>query len=1061
MRTFAVGLLATLLAPVAQDPIDPSLRAAVERFYSTQQAEDVGGYLALWASASRPQPQQLEHIFDSGDDQFSGLTILRATEVGDRTVVRASVIRDRTSTMRRPDGVPMTFHTRMDVALTFVREDGEWRILREGTPIDALADALIGATTSEERDTLIAAEPDLRGPALVLAVSRQADVLAQRPAYAEAQKLYQLALELATRFDQPRLQGESLQNIGNALYYQRNFADALSAYQRRLAIERSIGNDEGMANALLGMATVQYSQFEYTGALTSYRQALEIHERRNDTLAMATTLVSTGNVLFVQGDLAGAVIDYARSRALYLELTDKRGETRALHGLGRSFAAQGDFAGALVAYTGVLEQGRASKDRSMQGGALASMGEVHFRVGNLDTARGMFDQSRLHYEALNDLPNVGGMWQAIALMDLASSRFDAAEREYGRSQSVCATVQDSECIARAIVGLAFAQAAQEHYEAAIPSYRKAIAAFTSLKKREDAARAELGLSQALAGARDYAGALAAAVHAQTEGTAIARDDVVWRALVAQSRALRRMPDSARALTVASDAVAVVDRIAQASLDRPNEALPADTEGAYALLAVLQAEAGQAGEAFATVERRRVHTLRRVLATNEREIARGMTALERDEERQLAAQVVTVRTQLQQLQALPKPDASHVARLEVALAAAVGKRRAARQALFTRLPDLPVWRGLHRPATLEEAAGTLQRERDLLVQFVIDDDDLLVVTLGRRGDESDCRAYATPIRRQTLAARIARALEPESLQKVEEWRVASADLVKAIPSEAWAELIAAPHAIVVPDDVLWRVPFEALPVEAGVLADRTTVMYASSATSLVLAPDLRNFTANTGPLLLVGSPELPETTRERITVTSPGWTMPDREGVDAEVRTIAALFADDGVTTLSGVSATEAALRGRASDASLLHIAAPFRVNGGSPLFSPVLLAIDPAVTDPPAENDGVLEAREVMNLDLRARAAILSDGGTTSMRGAAPSIGIVGWAWRAAGVPALVLPRWRIDAADSTAMFKELYGRLDDGEVPEAALQGARTAVRSGQTARAPYYWAGWMIIGR
>jgi tetratricopeptide (TPR) repeat protein len=1062
MRALAVGLFVSCLASLAQEPIDPSLRAAIERFYATQQAEDLDRYLALWASTSqRPQPPQLRHIFDSGDDQFSGLTILRVNSLGDRTVVRASVIRDRTTAMRRPDGVPMTFHTVMNVALTFVRENGEWKILREGTPADALADAVIAAGSPEDRDRLIAAEPDLAGPALVLAVSRQADALAQRHAYAEAQKLYELALDLATRFEQPRLQGESLQNIGNALYYQRNFPDALAAYQRRLAIERSITNDEGIANALLGMATVQYSQFEYTGALTSYRQALEIHERRGDTSATATALVSTGNVLFVQGDFAGAGVDYQRSRALYLKVADNRGETRALDGLGRAFAAQGDFAGALVAYSGVLEQGRASNDRTMQGRALASMGEVHFRMGNLDTARGMFDQSRVHYETLNDLPNVGGMWQAIALMDLAASRFADAEQEYGRSNAVCKTAEDSECVARAIVGLAFAQAAQEHFEPAILSYRKAIAAFTSLKKREDAARAELGLSQALTGARDYAGALAAAVHAHNEGTAIARDDVVWRALVAQSRALRRIPDSTRALTAAADAVAVVERIAGAALERPNEAVPADTEGAYALLAVLQAEAGAARQAFATVERRRVHSMRNVLATNERDIARGMTAAERDDERQLAAEVVTAGIQLKQVKALPKPDARHVERLEEALVAAVEKRRTARLALFTRLPDLPAWRGLSRPATLDEAAGTLRADGDLLVEFVIDDDDLLVVTLGHRADGIDCRAYVTPIARQRLASLIARVLEPATLRNIDAWRLASAELVAAVPAKAWAAITAAPHAIVVPDDVLWRVPFEALPVEAGVLADRTTIVYAGSATSLVRAPEAPTDPDKTGPLLIVAAPQLPEATRERVKATSPGWILSDDRPADAEARTIAALFDDDAATTLSGAAATEAALRDRAAAASILHVAAPFRINGASPLFSPMLLARGPGVADRSAENDGVLEMREIMNLDLHARAAILSDRGTVSMRGAASSTGIVRWAWRAAGVPALILPRWGIDPDESTAMLKELYARLKDGEAPQAALQGARAAVRSGEHTRAPYYWAGWMVVGR
>src|SRR4051812_23069581 len=157
--------------------------------------------------------------------------------------------------------------------------------------------------------------------------------------------------------------------------------------------------------------------------------------------------------------------------------------------------------------------------------------------------------------------------------------------------------------------MAFAQASQEHFDVAIASYRLGVAAFTTLKKREDAARAELGLSRALLATRDSAAAFAVATHAYDEGLAIGRDDVVWRALVAQARALRRMPDQPRALVKAGAAAAIVDRMALAALDRPNDALPSDTAGAYTVLAVLQAEAGDPRGAFVSVERGRTLTLR--------------------------------------------------------------------------------------------------------------------------------------------------------------------------------------------------------------------------------------------------------------------------------------------------------------------------------------------------------------------------------------------------------------------------------------------------------------------
>ncbi len=318
------------------------------------------------------------------------------------------------------------------------------------------------------------------------------------------------------------------------------------------------------------------------------------------------------------------------------------------------------------------------------------------------------------------------------------------------------------------------------------------------------------------------------------------------------------------------------------------------------------------------------------------------------------------------------------------------------------------------------------------------------------------------------------------------------------------MAAAPRAIVVPDDVLWRVPFEALPVKAGELADGTTVMYAGSVTSLV-RPPAASLDPGTVPLVAVGSPDLPAATRERVNTTAPGWMLRAPEAAEAEMRAIAVPFSEPPATVLSGAAATEAAVRAQGPAASFLHVAAPFRMNGASPLFSPILLAGGPGAVEPAppaasppasgppapgppapgppaagpppaaapvrrrgrrwrartAENDGVLETREIMNLSMRAAVAVFSDGAATSMRDSAPAVDTIRWAWRAAGVPSIVMSRWAGDDAAAAAMLAEFYKRLTAGEAPAAALQGARAVLRAREDTRPPYFWAGWMVIGR
>ena len=485
-----------------------------------------------------------------------------------------------------------------------------------------------------------------------------------------------------------------------------------------------------------------------------------------------------------------------------------------------------------------------------------------------------------------------------------------------------------------------------------------------------------------------------------------------------------------------------------------------------MLAILQAEADDAAGAFATVEQRRAHALRVALAPNERDITRGMTAEERSEERTAAVDLRSLRVRLDHERTLPKPDAARIARMTQEVDAATAARRAQQRRLFDRLPDLRTWRGFTTPVGPDDVLKALGAEGTIAVEFVIDDDALLAVVAERTGEAPAFLAKVTTISRQALAERIAVAVDPAALRSVEAWRTASAEVVTAIPPDIFSRMAAAPRAIVVPDDVLWRVPFEALPVKSGQLGDGTTVVYAGSITSLV-RPPAATAEAGTVPLLAVGSPELPAATRERVNTTAPGWTLRVPEAAEAEMRAVSVTFSEPSASVLSGAAATEPAVRAQAGTASALHLAAPFRMNGASPLFSPILLAVEPA---PPvegsariaqtAENDGLLETREIMNLTLRAAVAVFSDGAATSMRDSAAAADTIGWAWRAAGVPSIVMSRWAGDDAAASAMLAEFYKGLKAGDTPDAALQGARAVVRAREETRAPYFWAGWMVIG-
>lgn len=1071
------GLLqaGTVQAP-AEAADDPRIRAVVEAFFRAQEAEDADTYLALWSEQARkPTREQLDYIFKSGDDRFTGIAIRRVVPVGDLRRVQVSVMRERTSNPSAPGGKPRVTGSVREWSLTLTPEGGELKILSEGFPADELATAILAARTPEELDALLDADPTLLNTRLLSAMTSRADGLAQTQKFAAARQVYERVLEVARRAGLRKQQGEALQSIANSYYFERNLPRALEFYEERLALERQEEHEAGIAGALQGIATIKYSSFEYSDALAAYQEALAIYEKLDDDVGMASALLSTGNVLYLQGVYEAAIADYTRSRALYKQLYDTEGEARALAGLGRVYMSQGDYAGALAAFAGVIEDSRARNNRITQANALHSTGEVHLRLGNAGAARAAFAESRGHFEAANDPAAIGVSWQGTALAELLAARYQQAEAAYAESMKACTVAEDQDCVARAIVGLAFAQYSQDRFDHAVASYRKAIDAFGALKKLDEVGRAEVGLSQALFGRGDFQAAAAAAVSARDRTAAY---DVVWRALLAEARAQRALKAPEAAMTAVAAAVKIVDEMARVSLEQPTKRMSPDAASAHIFYALVQAEAGDPAAAFESVERGQAYALRVALAPHDREIARGMTAEEREAERLAMARLGSLDAQLEKEEALPKPNNQRIMQLRQQRDAAAAERLLQRERLFDARPDLRIWRGLAPPVSRAEIESFVATDGAPVVQLVIDQDALLAVVAAPGEEEGSVRfsASASPIQRRTLAELVAAAIQPDSLRDSNEWLTRSAPLAAALPAAGRDALMTSARATLILDDVLWRVPFEALPIEEGYLASSVEIAYAASVTAMVRSKEAAPSSSDeppAGAVAIAAAPVLPAERVARVATTAPDWSLRDPDAALREAGAVAARYEEQAAHQHTFAAATEAAIRVGLSESRRTHIAAPFRINSASPLFSPILLA-DPPVpvpatdaspeqTPPPPppkapEDDGVLELREVPNLEARADVVVLSDGSALSMRDAASVLPVVRWAWRAAGVEALMLRRWTDDHPSADALLADFHARTIDGADATAALQAAR-AVHRGDPPRAPWFWASWMVL--
>lgn len=189
--------------------------------------------------------------------------------------------------------------------------------------------------------------------------------------------------------------------------------------------------------------------------------------------------------------------------------------------------------------------------------------------------------------------------------------------------------------------------------------------------------------------------------------------------------------------------------------------------------------------------------------------------------------------------------------------------------------------------------------------------------------------------------------------------------------------------------------------------------------------------------------------------APGDEADELFGVRSEVRFLKGEYS--GVTArltdTDSVSADEAV---DFSGYDLLHLAGHFRPDNERPWNSAFLLRADPDPT-----RDFRLTATDILGKKLRARLCFLS--GCESASGKTlPGEGVQGMAgaFLAAGVKSVVATLWPVDDRVTRELVRQFYRGIERGETAGEALAKAQRSIRSARATSAPFYWAGFVLVG-
>jgi CHAT domain-containing protein len=468
------------------------------------------------------------------------------------------------------------------------------------------------------------------------------------------------------------------------------------------------------------------------------------------------------------------------------------------------------------------------------------------------------------------------------------------------------------------------------------------------------------------------------------------------------------------------------------------------------------------EALTFAEQSKARVLLDALQNGRPNLRDSLSKDEQQVEEQLRLGLVSLNSQFTGEVRRDKPDAVRIAELKTAVEKARLEYEDFETRLYAAHPELKVRRGEAPVIKAQELAALLPDASSALLEYVVGSDKSYLFVVTKTNRDADVRVYPLPVKRDDLAKQT-EAFRQQLASRDLGFRVSASRLYDVLLKPAAAQLSGRTNFIIVPDNNLWDLPFQALVNNANrYVIEDAAIAYTPSLTVLREMTRRRRIEgahATPANLLALGNPLLGNETLKRAAFTYRDGKLDPLPEAEQEVKALGRLYGASRSKVYIGAEAREDRVKNEASRARILHFATHGILNNASPLYSHLALA------EGGANEDGLLEAWELMQMDLRADLVVLSACETARGRIGAGE-GMVGFSWAMfiAGVPSIVVSQWKVESAGTRDLMVNFHRHLLSPTTPhlsksEALRQAALKLLKTPETSH-PFYWGAFVLVG-
>jgi CHAT domain-containing protein/Tfp pilus assembly protein PilF len=1077
---------------------ETAIKSVITQLFQAYTRKDLTAIKALWTPKSpdfEADMKQLQTVFaNAGDPTARILSFDKISLDGIKATVRVQVKFSGEKFGTEPDEV----HISGNRVLSLTKESDGWKILRHISAEKDLALRLLNAKNEVDRDQLLAADKELVNANLTRAITSEGDRIGGSVPPSEVMRVFRLGQLIAERLGDKGQIAEALNGVGTALYSQSKSAEALEIYQQGIGIATEIGDDDlaarilgnmgtvymfnlddhlkgrglyqksfvlaekvgnkkVMGSALSNIATSYLPESDYVEALRFAKRALALFEQIGEVGRVAGTTMTIGLIHLQQGNSAESIPFFNKSFELHRSVNDKRRMATVLWNLGLAYEDQADYAKSMATYQRSLAISEEINYTRGIAGVLVNVGRIYGLQGDYDQALSVANKALALSESINSKYLKGISLSAISAAYARKSKYEEAIRYRKLSLAIAEEIGEKQSVSNGLNSIGYYYLELRDYERSIEYLQRALSVSEPAGDRWEIVDALTGIAKVQFLQRNY---LVARETAERAKKYAGTGEIPLSALMAQIYEALGDHDMARRSVEEAIRLIEVRRTHIVGGPDQQQKFSAKRASSYHLMIDLLISQNHANDALDYAERGKSRALLDVLQNGKFDYVKALSLPERELEQRMMAELSSVSTQISQEESRKQPDETRVSELKNELDTKRLELDELRIRLYASHPELRVQRGEMKPIGLTETAGLLPGERGALVEYAVGEDKTFIFVITKdAAQKPSLKVYPIDIKQKDLAERVE--VFRSNLAKGDPgFSKEAGGLYDLLVKPAAEQLAGKTNIVIVPDGPLWNLPFQALQPSMGkYLIEQAAVSYAPSLTALREMQKKNHVKKITNAALLAfGNPAVNKETSDKLKSVFMDESLEPLPDAERLVNTLGKMYGPGHSKVYTGAAAREETAKTESPKFRIVQFATHGILNNVSPMYSHLVLAQDEK--DP--NEDGLLEAWEMKDLDLKADMVILSACDTARGK-ISNGEGVIGmtWAMFIAGTPTTVASQWKVESSSTTELMLEFHHQLLAGKVSKAeALRLAELKLLRTEKYKHPVYWAGFVLVG-